>query len=376
LVVRVSIDPTDASIAATAGITTAGLTVRVKRGASTETPRSAVTSSEGVARFEGLTQGNYEVSVDRPLSSSELARLAPEDRDASIFAGGANVAVSPPLRDATVELVAARRGGLVISELYSYSAQVNGFYTSAHYVEVYNNSDTTIYLDGIVIFRASFTGHCDDPPGARLDETGIWSSTLHRFPGAGRDFPIRPGEAKVQGVDAIDHRVVAPELPDLSMAEFELIGDASDPNNPFAADMIRLTGTGSGHGGQFRADNTIGLALPVAGDTTLLEKAQRVNVRYFKIPRGAIIDIATITLSPERFALLNSTVGMVRCEPYIATVHDRAPALLGDGTLPVAEARKTLGRTATGMEILQRTRNSSRDLERAQPLRRSLRLPR
>jgi hypothetical protein len=376
LVVRISIDPTDVSIAAAAGIATGGLTVRVQRGASTDAPRLATTSQEGVARFEGLTQGNYEISVDRPLTVAELARLAPADRDASIFSGGAAVAVTPPSRETSIELVAARRGSLIISELFLFSAQVPGVGDDGHYVEVYNNADTTIYLDGVVIFRTSFTANCEERSVIRLDENGIWSWQLHQFPGSGSDYPIRPGEARVQAIDAIDHRPISSQLLDLSTAEFEIIGDGSDPNNPFAADMIRLVGNGVGHGESFRSDNLVGIALPIAGDTTRLEKSTSPGIRYFKVPREAIIDVATITYSPERFALLNSVVGLQRCEPYVALVHERAPALLGDGTLPVAVARKTLVRSSAGVEILQRTRNSARDFEYAQPLRRSLRRPR
>jgi hypothetical protein len=351
--------------------------VRVQRGAAAEGPRTAVTAADGSARFEGLTQGNYEISVDRPLTAAELARLAPADREASIFAGGASIAVAPPSRETTIDLVAARRGSLVVSERFSYSAEVNGFYTAAHYIEVYNNSDTTIYLDGIVLFRTSFAALCAELSPLRLDETGVWLGSLHRFPGTGRDYPIRSGEAKVLAVDAIDHRVIAQELPDMSTAEFEFIGDAGDPNNPFAADMIRLLGFSGGHGGQLSSDQLIGLALPSAGDTTLLEKTTYLDSKYFKVPRDAILDVLSVDLSPERFALRQSVFPNVqRCVPFIATVFDLSPALLGDGTLAVAIARKTLTRTSSGMEILQRTRNSSRDLERAQPLRRSLRRPR
>jgi hypothetical protein len=44
-----------------------------------------------------------------------------------------------------------------------------------------------------------------------------------------------------------------------------------------------------------------------------------------------------------------------------------------DFFVPKASSRKSLGRTASGLEILQRTRNSARDFQLADPLRRSLR---
>jgi len=56
-------------------------------------------------------------------------------------------------------------------------------------------------------------------------------------------------------------------------------------------------------------------------------------------------------------------------------VFERDPSQIAEYTIPKAIARNSLGRTASGVELLQRTRTSSRDFEYAEPLRRSLQKP-
>ena len=86
------------------------------------------------------------------------------------------------------------------------------------YVELYNNGDTTAYLDGMLLFRetgltTSWTGSdpnypafsCDVLAAQRLDDTGIWAFFIERLPGIGRDYPVRPGEARIWAMDAVDH---------------------------------------------------------------------------------------------------------------------------------------------------------------------------
>ena len=80
ITVRVTIDPGDATIATTAGVGSSGVTVRITRTTPGVQPQTATTGSDGSVRFDNLLEGVYQVSVDRPLTSSELAQLAPAVR--------------------------------------------------------------------------------------------------------------------------------------------------------------------------------------------------------------------------------------------------------------------------------------------------------
>jgi hypothetical protein len=322
-----------------------------------------------------LLQGDYQVSVDRPLTEAELALLPSDSRDASIFAGGAAIRVTPPSSSAAFNLVASRRGSLVISELFIYYAYVPVVGAYGTYVELFNNSDTTVYLDGLLFFDTWSGMHaeprCETNRHFRMDSTGVWAHWIYRFPGSGRQFPVLPGEARVVATDAIDHSLIDAGMQDLRNAHFEFIGNTADPNNPFAVDMIPLRGILSGHGFRFFTNSVTGVALGIATDTTQLERQVLVtdlNVfPVFRIPREAILD-ATAHLIDPTFITAGS-----ECVPFTAHAIDAAGSQISNPDRPFSIRRRSLGLTEGGAEILQRTRNSARDFELATPLLRSLR---
>jgi hypothetical protein len=391
LTVHVVPDPDDAGLLNRAGVAVAGITVRVQRLSGADTVRAAVTDASGTVRFDQLLDGVYQVSTDRVLTSTELARLELGERDASLLAGGLQAVVSPPTaREVSVALVASRRGSLVLSELYNVAPRYgSAYYTFADYREIANVSDTTIYLDGVLLFYDASPLHStfpDENPCAlndalRLDTTAVWAGTIYRFPGSGREYPLTSGKAVVFAMDAIDHRAAVPELPDLSRAEFEELGTDGDVDNSFSANMIRLTrgSPAAVHGFNIPSGTYIGLALPIARDTLALTRTTlRRNTAsnpagLFRIPREAILDVAGFDLTPERFMSLGAyRSGLRNCAPWGGDVFERSPALLMDDTRNLAIRRKSLGRTTSGIELLQRTRTGARDFEVAQPLRRSL----
>lgn len=384
---RVVVDPADASIASTAGVTSAGLTVRLVRDAPGSSPLTATTAADGTVRFDNLLQGLYRLSVDRPLTPTELARLRPDDRDATLFVGAAELVLSPPTSGSReISLVATRRGSLVISELFSYSPGPPIFYGFGHYLEVYNNADTTAYLDGVLLFRTLVQMHSESPRPCtysapfRLDTTVVWANLVHAFPGSGRQYPIAPGTARVVAMDAIDHKSASPqtEQVDLSRAEFEEIGSEADTDNPFSANLERvLAGTGAlGRGYPIGTRRSYGLALASARGRLSAGSFvfdEQIQFELRGIPRDAVLDIVSITYSPTERAGLEAIVGpVIDCTPWISPVFDRAVAPLSLGSMSRAWARKSLGMISSGRELLQRTRTSERDFEYGRPLRRSL----
>ncbi len=95
-----------------------------------------------------------------------------------------------------------RRGSLVFSELKLTGPslfEVGALYPDAMYVELYNNSDTTIHLDGK--YWGSGWDHnwdqtgwpCAQTEGIRNDPQGIWAAPVFRFPGTGREYPWHRG---------------------------------------------------------------------------------------------------------------------------------------------------------------------------------------
>jgi hypothetical protein len=394
ITVRVAVDPADAALAQQAGIGIGGLTVRLSSSRPGEPVRTAVTAADGTARFDDLLEGMYSASTDRALSATEIARLAPADREASVFAGGGQAVLSPPGNaTATIALVGARRGSVVISEVFANYGPLQ--YTEPNYVfggymEVYNNADTTVYLDGMMLATTiplwsvdnNWESSCTEKPKVlRLDSTAVYSAFIQAFPGSGRDFPIRPGEAKVIALDAINHAAAAPtkEQVDLSHAQFEQFYTDADVDNPESANMIKVVGPASGifgHGvtyfGVSRMEVLLSPAARNALSTVTVPERSAAGFGTFdvtRIPAEFILDIMALEATP---GVYGPDAPTARCVPWVAPRYDRAPAWLLHSQQRKSISRKSLGFTSSGREILQRTRNSERDLQWADPLRRSL----
>jgi len=383
LAVQVQVEPSDAAVASAAGVSLGGLTVRIQRRFSAQPVRSGVTDAQGVVRFDGLLEGSYAVSVERALTLAEQGRLPSEARDVSVLAGGATVAVSPPATtSAPLPLVASRRGSLVISEFYRRSFLVPVVGNNAHYVELRNVSDTTIYLDGLHYFVTGSGLHwgpslpeCDLPRQRelRLEARGIWAVQIFRFPGAGREHPVPPGGVRVLATDAIDHRPMGDGAPDLRSASFEFIGTDSDPNNPQAFDMQWVSNRTTSSSGYNIIGNTIqGVALPIGMDTLAFERTVAANgiARYFLVPRSAIVDVvAQVSTAEEEASTAAYASGIRRCFPFTLPDWDRDPIAQSQYS-PSAVRRRQLGTDAAGRPILMRTGTSSRDFELGPPLER------
>lgn len=382
ITVHVSVDAADASLASAVGLGLSGLTVRLTPQFSSGVPQSATTGADGSVRFENLLEGVYTASVDHSLTASERAQLPAADQDVAIFAAATTATFTPPQRDMSVSLVASRRGSLVISEIFTYRNPPFLLpYGYGTYMEVFNAADTTIFLDRLLIgqtWSGMHYGRIPDLPcesfnvSARLDPSRLWVSLVISVPGSGQDYPIRPGEAKVIAMDAMNHTAASPltNQVDLSLADFEQHGDDADIDNPFVPNVLRVEGGSGvfGRGYPVSPGQAYALMLPsaaLAPDIGFMQSISAGDHSAWKVPAAMVLDVFSTIVPPTESS---SDV----CTPWLAPIFERDPAPIGSYDVRIAIRRKSLGFTSTGIELLQRTHTSSRDLERAEPLRRSL----
>lgn len=356
--------------------------VRIRRVG--ESPVEAgTTDSLGQVTFAGLLPGRYDVTSLRLLSADEGIRIAgPDSALAGInaFGGGGRVQVQPPASTTEVEAVAGRRGSLSISEIHDWmpelTSDVEGQYSMARYVEVYNNADTTVFLDGKILGSAlefvwesslneTSLNHCEDLKRWRLDPDGIWSDTHLRFPGSGREHPVSPGGVRTVALQAIDHREVhpGPGLPNLSTADFEIVGTGHDVDNPVVPNMEHIgfrpsvDALGRGFIGHFPAlfivDEVDLHSLPTEKLHTLR------GPDYRRFPGDKILDLVTVNFDPATFGF-----GGRFCDRVVGEMFERQAATILDPGAGNSIHRRVLGTTAGGQVILQRTRTSAVDLVR------------
>ena len=325
----------------------------------------------GRAVFDRLLPGDYTVSVIRILTPAEVAVLGSGNEDVNAFGGGATMRLDPPVLDTAVAAVAGRRGSLVISEVFDGRPLINGFvYNYAGYVELYNNSDTTIYLDGkLVGLGPAYLQDCSncvtplscaDGAPYQLDPDGLWSRFIWRVPGSGRDHALAPGGAVVLATDAIDHSVVDSRLPDLSHADFEFIG-STDADNPAVPNLIDV-GTKEffsiiGHGlivgfhGIYYVADTVDLSsLPMARLPNTVELSLRV-------PRAKILDVFASAYTPATEA----NIGLPLCPQWVNPVFDRQPGGFLEEIIVNTVVRRVFTTLTDGRVILLRTRATAND---------------
>jgi hypothetical protein len=347
--------------------------VTIERSGTPGSLQSATTDAAGWVRFERLLPGTYAVSVIRVLTPEEVTQFPGEDADVNAFGGAARTGVLAPSTDMVVQAVAGRRGSLVISEFSVTVARLasGNDYVYGDFIELYNNSDTTIYLDGKVLVRGFIHGArgsdaspCDVHEPWQNDPEGIWTRYIEAFPGAGRNHPLAPGRTAVVATDAIDHREFHPDLQDLSRAEFEFIGPA-DVDNPSAANMRTLGEVWGGgiltHGLDFGLTDVVTVvANPVdVGSLPQENIPLLLSPEHWRIPGEKILDVLTASPTPAQEA--NMTFLPPQCPRYIHENFDRQRAAVLDPNRLGGVQRRLFATLPDGRKILLRTKTSSSD---------------
>lgn len=333
--------------------------------------------AQGQTAFTDLLPGFYVVSVARLLSEEEMDRLAgTADADVNSFGAGGSVEVKAGENTKTLTATAGSRGSIVFSEIFGatgYSQTES--YRHAHYFEFYNNSDSTLYLDGRVIVQGFFPLHDDDDASCdtmapyRLDPEAIYSVLHLQFPGSGREYALHPGQSALVAQDAIDHREFWPGMPDLRAADFESVG-TTDVDNPAVPNMIDVSAQArwqapSGHGMTIGGQTSY--AVTVSLDVSTLELVQTPTygnaTHRRRFPRATIADLAMVLTPPEAHDIQFGAL----CSQFIHPSFDQAPATFFLSRNMETYRRKVLALLPDGQAILQRTGTSAEDFEVAVP---------
>jgi hypothetical protein len=297
LTVDVAVDPTIASVAQTLGWSDGvpGAELRVHRFGTDFSWDTAVSDGSGVARLPQLVSGRYRVAVYRPLTAEQS-----QTTGLSALGAGGILDVSAGGTTASLRLKPSREGSLVISEVYATAPFVAETTYDFHmFFEVYNNSDQVVFLDGVIFGSMlgipdinTSTWPCSITEPFRKDPDGVWAVFLNRFPGSGADYPLGPGAAAVVALDAIDHSTIDPRFPDLSGADFELLG-SGDVDNPDVPNLVEV-GTRSfqlGHGLRFFVGETLFLSAPLDPDDLSRGIIPNASSDYLRVPASSLLDV-------------------------------------------------------------------------------------
>jgi hypothetical protein len=201
------------------------------------------TDSNGVAEISGIISDDYIVTANRWMLPSEMKIISGVSRgDIKLTNTNARIITfsSHSGTEITIPMeMAIGSSPIVISEIYACGPPGAGLYYQDKYVEFYNQTDSVVYLDGLVV-AVVFANYYLNIRYAN-DPDYVHTKSIYKFPGSGKDYPIRSGQFIVCAAEAINHKLVAPNSIDLSHADFEFYKpDGTGIDNPNVPNMIYI----------------------------------------------------------------------------------------------------------------------------------------
>lgn len=204
----------------------------------------------GTATFTKVPYGIYSVSAAQVLTSAEFKALAPElgksvTSDVALNSNTLAITLTAE-SDVTVpfnvNMTWNIASSLLISRIYNFGTLnlASKAYSNDKFIEIYNNSAETQYIDGLGIAEVypSAVGQ-----SAFTDVTSgenVYIITAAMFPGSGKDYPVEPGKSIVLAQNAMNHinADVITNTADLSGADFECYVEGA--TSQFPADNAKV----------------------------------------------------------------------------------------------------------------------------------------
>ena len=273
---------------------------------------------------------------------------------------------------------------LVFKEIYYCGSRpaAGGVYFRDQFYEIYNNSGSIQYLDGIHMANLY--------PGTATTKLPIWPESdgdnyvygdrVWKFPGSGTEYPLQPGESVVISQFAANHQLEQynPQSPvDGSSSEFEFnMNNPNFPDQP-AYDMLHVFYDGKAEMGTVPQwlTSVFGAAYvifrvpegddwdPVNDETMKTTDLSKPNSKsyYAKIPIKYVLD-AVEAIDNESKANAKRVPGVL--DAGMTWVGATYCGLSVARKLSADEDGNPIVREETGTYIYQDTNNSTNDFER------------
>jgi len=200
---------------------------------------TAVTDDNGTATFQNIIPEIYDLSTSWSISGSEYVQMVneiTENTDVVISATKIGVVVATEGQEVVLEGLFSVKQSLLFSKVYYATTKDNNNnknYAADAYIEIFNNSDEVVYIDGIYLgMMDTFSGTADAYFASEQSSTDyLYAKQIFRFPGSGTDYPVEPGKYILIANSAKNHLEESDTSVDLSGADFEA-KNVTYVNNP------------------------------------------------------------------------------------------------------------------------------------------------
>jgi hypothetical protein len=382
----------------------ANVTVMMKNNA-TGDQITGKTDANGDLKLNAVLPGNYSVQAELQLKQSEYEQQIGEETSYEIVHFGGfdeKVTVNTNTSSKLLRITSGNLGDLVIKQYYYAGSDTKlGANFRDQFIEIHNNSDQTIYADGL--YLVFLEGNINNNPttytlssgqydwsktaggGSAANTDYVYSNILIKIPGTGSQYPILPGKSIVTAQTAINHKMpfddingtgVAIQEPDrtvdLSHADFETyMGDyntsigkkpfAWDIQNIMVPDMLVSYWSIASNDLILNVNSMLGLGILRATDTEVATwkkvaapKAPT-GTLFLQIPKNYIIDGIDIT-DKEQKVPKDFPADIDASRTFIVNAVGQA-----EGTFTGLSVIRKTKEIINGRVVLQDTNNSAND---------------
>ncbi|TCD26654.1 DUF4876 domain-containing protein [Pedobacter psychrodurus] len=367
---------------------------------------SLTTNDKGLGTFNDLPAGRYDVDVSYTISAADYTSITGiiTTKPVVFNATEKNKLVNKDNNALlTLNLKTGAIGNWLVKQVYyAGSDRTLGALYRDQFIEIYNNTDETMYADSLYIseiwgrqsttnttFNLQANGQYDWTKSLNMTTANgdpntdfIYAKTLCMIPGNGTTYPVKPGQSIVVAQTALNHKspftgtdgvtisVRNPELTvDLSKADFEAYYGSfvprpldSDIDNPLVpnVDVLSYTGTdmildNTGRTGIaiFKVDKTQDVKnWPMYNEPSKTMPSSTAR-KYYQIPSRYIIDAMEI----------QPNVASSRLPKKLGADLDAGFAFVPKGAYTSQSVIRKTEKIENGRVILKDTNNSTEDFD-------------
>jgi len=365
----------------------------------TETANKYTVESDesGVALFKQILPGTYSITATKVIQSAEFTETfgyTPTEAEINFNGSASSIIVNATAIATSIEMKTSKVGDFVIKQIYYGGSDTKkGAVFRDQFIEIYNNSNTVQYADGL--YMAQLTGSTTTtvaayslPNGqfdwsksegmtlANANTDYVYALNIIKVPGNGTQYPVQPGKSIVIAQNAINHKanyidnngkavsIVSPELTvDLSTADFEsFLGTYSgdtyqyDIQNPAVPD-VNIAYWGNSN------NDMIFDSLGRHGYTIFkMTDAEFAALKKYKNPKGE----ANLSLQIPVSVLIDGVdttrdLGSLLVPKKLPSQIDGGNTYLPSGAYSSKSVMRKTKTTIAGRIVLQDTNNSTND---------------
>ncbi|MDW9379602.1 DUF4876 domain-containing protein [Chryseobacterium sp. JV558] len=261
---------------------------------------------------------------------------------------------------------------LILEEIFFTGTKTpqGAMYFGDQYFKITNNTDQTLYADGMLLIQSSFMTNEKQDYSPNIMGTTLSAGAIIRIPGNGATYPVKPGEYIIIAEDAINHKDFNPSSVNLSNANFQIFKeDSDDIDNPSVPKMVNVFEKMVIHTQGYYAYALARMPQGMTNEMLIAQNTYTYNYNLIiggdvypmdgtavKIPNEWITDAVNLSVQDSFQWVVTS--------PSLDLGWTSVTSFDGDkNRFGKAVRRKVTGKTIDGKDILKDTNNSTTDFE-------------